>query len=497
MGSCGSRITGAQRIVAFADVHGAYDELLSILHETAVVDDGLHWKGGSTHLVSTGDLLDRGPDSRKVLDLLMRLESEAAGSGWRSARRARQSRGHEHRRRPALRHRGIHGICRQRRTTRYASRSGARAGQEPGCRARGLRCPNFPRGYFAHRQAFSPAGQYGAWLLSRAFPPGRQRHRLRARRPVTAGGGAGPRGHEPAHACRSRGVSADVGEPRERTADRAAYPLQRSPRRRGRQGAEPQSQALLEMQAKGVFASDTPIWFRGQALCYPLTEADNLEAALAALGVARVVEGHTPSRKRQGAQPPRRPGDPARHRDAEIRLRRQAGGAGVRRGPVERCLFRPARPANATRGPAARRRTATRQPRRRRPRALAHRGRDREHGGHRHRRHRAAQGHVAQGWPRAAGGVQGALDRGIRRLRSLSGRQCLGSLRVRGGGLPARSDAGTRHGAGHREAHRQESPRHPAVLGRQFDQRAPHARAEEAARRLVRLRAAIQPHERF
>jgi hypothetical protein len=33
--------------------------------------------------VQTGDVLDRGPDSRKVLDLLRRLEGEAARAGGR------------------------------------------------------------------------------------------------------------------------------------------------------------------------------------------------------------------------------------------------------------------------------------------------------------------------------------------------------------------------------------------------------------------------------
>ena len=31
-----ARIEGAHRVVAFADVHGAYDELVSVLRETAV-----------------------------------------------------------------------------------------------------------------------------------------------------------------------------------------------------------------------------------------------------------------------------------------------------------------------------------------------------------------------------------------------------------------------------------------------------------------------------
>ncbi len=75
------RHAGVDRIVAFADVHGAYPQLVSVLRETAVVDDSLHWRAGATHLVSLGDLLDRGAESRKVLDLLMRLESEARAAG--------------------------------------------------------------------------------------------------------------------------------------------------------------------------------------------------------------------------------------------------------------------------------------------------------------------------------------------------------------------------------------------------------------------------------
>src|SRR5512143_1170213 len=71
----------AGRVVAFADVHGAYDELAGLLQAASVVDKSLHWSAGRTHVVSLGDMLDRGADSRKVMDLLMRLQSEAAAAG--------------------------------------------------------------------------------------------------------------------------------------------------------------------------------------------------------------------------------------------------------------------------------------------------------------------------------------------------------------------------------------------------------------------------------
>ena len=39
-----------------------------------MIDGSAGWSGGRTHLVSLGDLVDRGPESRRVLDLLIRLQ---------------------------------------------------------------------------------------------------------------------------------------------------------------------------------------------------------------------------------------------------------------------------------------------------------------------------------------------------------------------------------------------------------------------------------------
>ena len=64
--------SGVERIVAVSDIHGAYQPLVATLRNAAVLDPDLAWSGGSTHLVIVGDILDRGPDSRDVMDLLMR-----------------------------------------------------------------------------------------------------------------------------------------------------------------------------------------------------------------------------------------------------------------------------------------------------------------------------------------------------------------------------------------------------------------------------------------
>jgi hypothetical protein len=74
---------GAPRVVAVGDVHGALDNFVQILQMAGLVNDDAHWVGGTTHLVQTGDVLDRGKDAPKVLDLLMRLEKEAKKAGGR------------------------------------------------------------------------------------------------------------------------------------------------------------------------------------------------------------------------------------------------------------------------------------------------------------------------------------------------------------------------------------------------------------------------------
>lgn len=73
--------TGVERIVAVGDVHGDYDQFVTTLRAAGIVNRELEWIGGTTHLVQTGDVLDRWPDSRKVMDLLMRLEQEAPRHG--------------------------------------------------------------------------------------------------------------------------------------------------------------------------------------------------------------------------------------------------------------------------------------------------------------------------------------------------------------------------------------------------------------------------------
>jgi hypothetical protein len=69
------------RIVAVGDLHGDYDAWLAIARDAGLVDAKNRWSGGQTILVQTGDIVDRGPDSLKIIQHLRRLEKEAASAG--------------------------------------------------------------------------------------------------------------------------------------------------------------------------------------------------------------------------------------------------------------------------------------------------------------------------------------------------------------------------------------------------------------------------------
>lgn len=72
---------GVEKIIAVGDVHGDYDNFVKILKRSGVVDERLSWAAGKTHLIQTGDVMDRGDFAKDCLDLIRRLEEEAEKAG--------------------------------------------------------------------------------------------------------------------------------------------------------------------------------------------------------------------------------------------------------------------------------------------------------------------------------------------------------------------------------------------------------------------------------
>ncbi|MBP7635241.1 metallophosphoesterase [Candidatus Ozemobacteraceae bacterium] len=80
-------IPHAPRVIAVGDIHGAFKQFADTL-ETAgmakrVTPDGfeLTWTGGTAMLVFTGDLTDRGENTKQVYDAVMSLERQADAAG--------------------------------------------------------------------------------------------------------------------------------------------------------------------------------------------------------------------------------------------------------------------------------------------------------------------------------------------------------------------------------------------------------------------------------
>ena len=71
------------RVVAIGDIHGAVGQFRLLLETVGLTDSSQRWTGGRTTLVQTGDFMDRGPGVKAVLELLMRLETEASAAGGR------------------------------------------------------------------------------------------------------------------------------------------------------------------------------------------------------------------------------------------------------------------------------------------------------------------------------------------------------------------------------------------------------------------------------
>jgi hypothetical protein len=69
------------RIVAIGDLHGDFAVWRAIAVDARLIDRGGKWIGGKTVLVQGGDIVDRAPDSLKIIRDLMRLEKEARRAG--------------------------------------------------------------------------------------------------------------------------------------------------------------------------------------------------------------------------------------------------------------------------------------------------------------------------------------------------------------------------------------------------------------------------------
>jgi hypothetical protein len=166
------------RVVAVADVHGAYDEFVALLHSVGLIDDARRWTGGTTTFVQTGDVLDRGARSRDCLDLLMDLERQAPRDGGTVTPLLGN---HEFMNligdlryvTPEIFRTFAAADSAQRREEAYKdylaflsehAEHGHAIAPPIDAAARHAWMDEHPPGFFEHRDAFGPAGKYGEWI---------------------------------------------------------------------------------------------------------------------------------------------------------------------------------------------------------------------------------------------------------------------------------------------------------------------------------------------
>lgn len=260
-------IAAADRIVAIGDVHGGFAEFVSVLRSANVIDNKNKWIGGATHLVQTGDCLDRGAESRKVLDLLITLEDQARKAKGRVYSLIGN---HE-----AM---NLYGDLRYVSAGEYNSFKSSDAPELRDRAYEAIADPNLkndpaykkkwydehPLGWVEHRQAFAPDGRYGKFI----------------------------RQHDAivkidAYLFMHGGISPKF----------VAVPM-------------PDLNKLIrgelldftKLQGGVAMDQDGPLWYRGMATEPEATLAGFVDSALSAFGVQHFVLGHTPT---AGAVTPR------------------------------------------------------------------------------------------------------------------------------------------------------------------------------------------------
>ncbi len=260
----------AERIVAIGDVHGDYEQFFTLLQEAGLVNKKGRWTGGKAHLVQTGDIPDRGPHTRKIMDLMMRLEKQARKAGGRvhalignhetmniygdlryvtpeefgafrdsNSERVRQAFWEQH--------------------VENLKKKAAASGQKVTITDQEKKewFKKHPLGYFEHRLAWGPKGKYGKWVRSHNTV-------IKIGDTLFVHGGISPR-----------------------FADASIREINETVRK------ELNDFRLLK---EGItVAEDGPLWYRGLARGDEQELAPHVDAVLANYGVKRIVIGHTPT----------------------------------------------------------------------------------------------------------------------------------------------------------------------------------------------------------
>lgn len=252
------------RIVAVGDVHGDFEQFASVLRSAGLINAKNKWTGGQTHLVQLGDIPDRGPDTKKIIEFLMDLEKQA-----------RKAKGMVHLLIGNHEAMNVYGDLRYVIPPEYAAFSSrdaeyrAVAWEQHEAELKQKKpdalTPEYkaqwngerPNGFFEHRIAFGPGGKFYKWIV----------------------------GH---NAVLKIGDSLFVHAgiaPKYAAHERSAMNKQ----------IQDELTDFSKLQDGMAMDSEGPLWYRGLAQEDEQALAAHVDAVLAKHGVSRIVIGHTPT----------------------------------------------------------------------------------------------------------------------------------------------------------------------------------------------------------
>jgi Calcineurin-like phosphoesterase len=304
------------RVIAISDIHGAFDEFVTLLTGAQLINDDGHWTGNTDHLVIVGDVLDRGAASRDVLEMIMRLETEAKHAG-----------GMVH---LVLGNHEIMNLVGDLRYVAMAEYARYTDVEDPEHRSAGLQkfkslqsnkqisaavvMEEFkrlhPPGFFGHSQLFSAEGALGKWLLTRPVI-------IKINDSVFVHGGLSLSmlGKSPGEinrlhhkvlmeyvSSREYFVSKGILGAATNFFDQPDLVEQMLEVKNAQETVTQKDQEtgnrLINAYRSDIFAGDSPTWYRGNIGCSAAIEQDRLRLHLENLGARRLVVGHTPTSSR-------------------------------------------------------------------------------------------------------------------------------------------------------------------------------------------------------
>ncbi len=298
---------GIERVVALSDVHGDFHAMQATLASAGVIDADGAWSAANTHLIITGDLLDRGPDSRPVMDMVMRLEGEAQAAG-----------GAVH---LLLGNHEVMNLVGDLRYVADAEYAAFAADEDPEERelwyqrflasletdeektaARAQFDERHPPGFFGHRRAFRSDGHYGAWLLGKPLI-------VVVNETAFVHGGISPIVGELGLDGINGSLMSEVASyvtALETLVDAGVMdPAENFYRQPGVAAAllelpvDPAvitaAETLVSLSDSAIHSPESPLWYRGNVGCPAPVEQGRLNSMLRGMGANRVVIGHTPT----------------------------------------------------------------------------------------------------------------------------------------------------------------------------------------------------------